>query len=307
MKKIKTFLRSAVSLSICFMMAFTLTMSKPLTTFADAEGDTNEDDTTIVTLGANLNQEERATVLSLLDLTEGDLENCTVLEVTNQDEHTYLDDYLDASVIGTRALSSIKLNKTEPGDGIEVDTKNINYCTKEMYVNALATAGIEDADVVVVGPFDISGTAALVGVMKAYEEMTGEEIPEEVKDAATDELVTTGELSEVIGDKEKATELIGYIKKQVVSQDLASDDEIAEVVKDAAEQMDITLTDDQVKDIVSMMKKISKLDIDPEKLQKQAQGIYDKIQDLNIDTEKAKGFLEKIIEFFKSIYEKLVG
>lgn len=307
MKKIKTFLRSAVSLSICFMMAFTLTMSKPLTTFADAEGDANEDDTTIVTLGANLNQEERATVLSLLDLTEKDLEDCTVLEVTNQDEHTYLDDYLDASVIGTRALSSIKLSKAEAGDGIEVDTQNINYCTKEMYVNALATAGIEDADVVVVGPFAISGTAALVGVMKAYEEMTGEEIPEEVKDAATDELVTTGELSEVIGDKEKATELIGYIKKQVITQDLASDEEIAEVVKDAAEQMDITLTDAQVDDIVSMMKKISKLDIDPEKLQKQAQGIYDKIQELNIDTEKAKGFFDKIIEFFKAIYEKLVG
>ena len=39
-----------------------------------------------------------------------------------------------------------------------------------MYKNALVTAGIEDADIIVAGPKNISGTAALVGVFKAYQE-----------------------------------------------------------------------------------------------------------------------------------------
>ena len=63
------------------------------------------------------------------------------------------------------------------------------------------TAGIEDADITVAGPFSISGTAALVGAIKAYETMTGEEIDDENLDAANDELVLTGKLVEDIGDR----------------------------------------------------------------------------------------------------------
>ena len=49
-----------------------------------------------------------------------------------------------------------------------------------MYANALATAGVEDVNVVVAGPFNVSGTAALVGALKAYSEMTGETVDEKV-------------------------------------------------------------------------------------------------------------------------------
>ena len=38
-----------------------------------------------------------------------------------------------------------------------------------MYENALTTAGVTDATVTVAGPFNITGTAALVGAMNAYE------------------------------------------------------------------------------------------------------------------------------------------
>ncbi len=42
-----------------------------------------------------------------------------------------------------------------------------------MYISALATAGITDARIIVASPFEVSGTAALTGVYKAYEDMTG--------------------------------------------------------------------------------------------------------------------------------------
>ena len=75
-------------------------------------------------------------------------------------------------------------------------TKNINYCTTGMYENAMVTAGIEDAEAIVAAPFEISGTAALIGVIEAYSEMTGKDVDEDNIDAALDELVTTGEIKD---------------------------------------------------------------------------------------------------------------
>jgi uncharacterized protein YpuA (DUF1002 family) len=231
----------------------------------------------------------------------------TVLGITNQDEHDYLDDYLPASVIGTRALSSIKLVKAEDGTGIKVTTKNISYCTDAMYVNALATAGIKDAYVTVVGPFSISGTAALVGTMKAYEEMTGEDISEDVKDAATNELVVTGEIAEMIGDSDKASELMGYVKNEVLENKLKDEDEIRKVIEEASDEMGVTLTDDEVESIISIMKKLGGLDIDLNSIKDQAKGLYDKLEGLDIDTEKAEGVWNNIVSFFKGIYDKIIN
>ena len=85
-----------------------------------------------------------------------------------------------------------------------------------MYENALATAGIKDADIIVAGPFNISGTAALVGAIKSYENMTGEAVKTENVETATNELVVTGKVAESVGDTDKAEQLIGAVKEQVV-------------------------------------------------------------------------------------------
>ena len=85
-----------------------------------------------VALGADLNSEQKKTVLELLDISEEELENDHVISVTNADEHEYLDDYLSASVIGTRALSSVAVWERENGHGVQVTTHNISYCTTGM-------------------------------------------------------------------------------------------------------------------------------------------------------------------------------
>lgn len=105
-----------------------------------------------LSLGADLTKEQRKTVLSLLDVEENELSDYEVIEITNDDEHEYLDEYLSASVIGTKALSSVRIEKVGDAKGISVETKNISYCTSGMYTNALTTAGISDAEVVVAGP-----------------------------------------------------------------------------------------------------------------------------------------------------------
>lgn len=257
-----------------------------------------------LSLGADLSEEQKKTVLSLLDVQESELSDYEVIEITNQDEHEYLDDYLSASVIGSKALSSVRIEKVGDESGIRVETKNISYCTSGMYTNALTTAGITDAEVVVAGPFEISGTAALVGAMKAYETMTGEKVDAESADAATNELVVTGDLGQELG-VDTAEELVALAKQRVVDANASSTGEIREIIEDSAKELDVTLTEEQKEKLTKLFDKIKGLDLDVDKLKKQAEEVYNKLQNLGLDVEKASGILEKITQFFENLADKI--
>lgn len=264
-------------------------------------------DAPYLALGADLTEAEKSTVLNLLGVDPANLDQYMVVTVTNADEHAYLDSYLDASVIGTRALSSVVVEKKDKGTGIQVKTSNITYCTTGMYQNALATAGLEDAEVRVAGPFNISGTAALVGAMKAYGEMTGETISPDNADAATEELVTTSELGENIGDQGKAEALIGAVKDAVVSADVTDPEEIETIIADTAEELNIQLSDGDKEKILSLMEKIGSLDLDVDSLKSQAKDLYEKLENMGIDIseEDVQGFFATIIAWFKRIWEAI--
>lgn len=259
-----------------------------------------------LSLGADLTAEQRKTVLSLLDVQDGELSDYEIIKVTNQDEHEYLDDYLSASVIGTKALSSVRVEKVGDQTGIRVETKNITYCTSGMYTNALTTAGISDAEVVVAGPFEISGTAALVGAMKAYEKMTGETVSHEKADAATDELVVTSNLASEIGS-DKAEQLMALAKQRIADGDFGSSEELQGVIDKAADELDVTLTREQNEALLRVFDKINSLDLDVDKLKQQAEQVYGKLQQLGLDAEKASGILSKITQFFRDIAEKVAS
>lgn len=257
---------------ILMLMVFILTLGMGIT--ADAAGT----DDTIVALGADLSTEQRAVVLGLMGLTEEELTECTVITITNDMEHQYLDAYIDPAVIGTKSLSSVVLRKAEEGSGVLVTTQNINYCTTGMYRNALLTAGLEDTEVLVVGPSKISGTAALIGAVKAYEQISGDEVSDKVLDTAMDELITTGELAEG-ENSEEIEELIAFIKAKLAAGDLETDQDIRDAIKEGEEKFQISLTDEEKQKILDVMHKIKELGLDPEKLLDQAKDLYAKFGD----------------------------
>lgn len=259
-----------------------------------------------IAFGADLSAKEKKAVLNQLGITEAELADYETITVTNADEHEYLDEYLASSVIGRRALSSVMIEEADAGSGIEVETHNISFCTKEMYTNALVTAGIEDAKVTVAGPFNISGTAALVGAMKAYGTMTGEDVDEDKSDAATNELVVTGELGDAIG-KDEAAQFVATLKNKVLSEDLSSEEDIQKAIDETAEQFDVTISDGMKKKMTSLMQKIGGLDLDLDNIKDQAKGVYDKIKDMGIDLDEASGWLEKIGDFFSKIWDAIAG
>lgn len=233
-----------------------------------------------LSLGADLSASQKSKVLELLGVKENELDQYKVVKVTNKDEHKYLDDYLDSSVIGTHALSSVLIEKRDKGEGIDVTTKNITYCTAGMYENALTTAGVTDANVTVAGPFNITGTAALVGAMNAYEDMTGENISSESKDAATNELVVTSKLADQLNDSEKAEQFLALIKEKVLSDDAKTKEDINTIIDECSKDLDVNITDDQREQIAELMQKINKLDLNVNDLKEQASKIYDKLSEM---------------------------
>ena len=261
-----------------------------------------KDDRPYLSLGADLTEEQRAAVLGLMGIDSAGLANYDVVYVTNQEEHQYLGAYIDASKIGNKAWSSIVIVDRKPGSGLNISTSNITYCTVGMYKNALATAGITDADIIVAGPKPISGTAALVGIFKAYGEMTGKAVDDTVIDAALNELVVTGELAASIEGltNEEVEEFIAYIKSVIAQNDFSDAENINKVIDEACEKYGVTLSDTERQQIVDLLLKITSLGIDLSGLVDYAESLYNSFRNGGGD-----GILSAIGDFFVSAFEAI--
>ena len=261
-----------------------------------------ESDKPYLALGANLTVEQQQTVLELMGIDSSQLDQYDVVYVTNEEEHSYLDSYISSAQIGTKSLSSVVIVKKESGNGINISTKNINYCTVGMYKNALATAGISDANIIVAGPFELSGTCALVGILKAYEEMTGEALNEEIVDAAMDELVTTGLLNESIdADPEVVEALIADLKEQIAKGALKSEESMRSAIDETAKKYGVSLSGEEKEKLLRLLEKLKGLDLDWESIANQAANWADRIGTQAIES----GFLEKFMEWIRSIIEAI--
>ena len=93
-------------------------------------------------IGADLTQDQVALVYQAFGVQQGSV---IELKVTNAEERQYLEGYVDSSIIGTKSISCVYVELLSSGAGMDVTTSNISWCTPEMYISALATAGITDA------------------------------------------------------------------------------------------------------------------------------------------------------------------
>lgn len=265
-----------------------------------------EKDKPYLALGADLTADQQHTVLSYMGIDAADFDQYDVVYVNNEEEHKYLDAYIPSEQIGTKSLSSVLISLTDKGSGVKVSTYNINYCTAGMYKNALATAGIEDANVIVAGPFALSGTAALVGTFEAYEEMTGETLDESVVDAAMDELVTTGELEQSIdGEPEEIESMIADLKSKIASGDLDTPEKIQAAIEEAAKEHNITLSDADKEKIANLLDKLKGLDLNWDSIANQASAWADKLQDSISQNGGLSGIGEAISNFFAKIIDAI--
>ncbi|MFK9093146.1 DUF1002 domain-containing protein [Bacillus salipaludis] len=269
------------------LLLLTFVLFHPIRGFADmAEGDM------IVTLGENLTEEQKSNLLEEM----GAPKDVQTVTVSNQEEHQYLGKYVSKSFIGTKAISSSAITIAPKGSGITVKTKNINWVTDEMYVNALITAGVKDANIYITAPIAVSGTAALTGIIKAYEISADKTIPEEVKQAANQEMVETAKLGDSIGEKNAAA-LIAKVKEEIAKNKPKNDEELRNIIDQAAKDLNVTLTGAEMQRLIDFFNKLKDLNIDWNQVSDQLNKAKDRISNF-LQSEEGQGFLDKVKQFF---------
>lgn len=254
-------------------------------------------------IGANLTEEQISAVYSNFGVKRGDV---TELRVTNADERKYLEGYVEDSVIGTNSISCVYIEVLEEGEGLDVTTSNINWCTSQMYVSALATAGITDAKIIVAAPFEVSGTAALTGVYMAYEDITGETLDETAKLVSTQELTLTAELAEKIGSYD-SVEIVNELKLLLGETRNMTDEQLRAEIVSIASDLGVTLTDTQINQLISLCRSLEKLN--PDELKAKVESVQNTIAKLGQAKETVSNFLtgvknvwNSIVDFFKNIF-----
>lgn len=254
-------------------------------------------------IGANLTDEQIADVYKNFGISRGDV---TELRVTNADERKYLSGYVDDSVIGTNSISCVYIEVLDEGEGLDVTTSNINWCTSQMYVSALATAGITDAKIIVAAPFEVSGTAALTGVYMAYEDITGEELDETAKLVSTQELTLTAELADKIGSYD-SVEIVNELKLLLGETRNMTDEQLRAEIVSTASDLGVTLTDTQINQLISLCRSLEKLN--PDELKAKVESVQNTIAKLGQAKETVSNFLtgvknvwNSIVDFFKNIF-----
>lgn len=253
-----------------------------------------------VTLGADLSDAQKEEMLKYFEVTRKD---ANVLEVTSKEEHEYLSKVATEAQLGNKAISCSYVEPTEKG-GINVTTNNLTWVNDGMIKNALITAGIENADVKAAAPFKVSGTAALTGILKGFENSsTGKRIDENRKEAANQELVTTGDIAEKIGQND-ASNLMNNIKKDVIKDKPKTDTELNKIVDKAVKDYKDKLTDEDIANIKSVMSKINSLDLNYNNLKNQMNDVTNQLKD-KLNTKEAQGFLAKLEKMFSDFLESI--
>ncbi len=186
----------------------------------------------IVTLGADLKESQKSEMLREMKASE----DAKIIEVTNAEEYKYLE------------LSD-----------------NIRVVKEDAFINALNTVGIEDADIYVTAPGKVSGTAALTGILKAYEANTGKELPENLKKVANEELVVQTKLSEELGDQ-KTNDIIYEIKDAMAKNMPKDEKEVRLIIESVAKSGDINLTKSQEDKLVGLFNNMKNANVDWDRL-----------------------------------------
>jgi uncharacterized protein YpuA (DUF1002 family) len=240
----------------------------------------------VVTLGADLTEEQKNTMLRYFQVSADEVE---ILTITNQDERDHLSAYVPLEQIGTRTVSCAYVKPTTSG-GIKVRTANLNWVTCNMIASTLSTSGVKNCEVVAACPFEVSGTGALTGIQMAYETATGETLDETKKEIATEEMVVTGNLAEQIGQTD-ATTIINQAKIQVIQDNLQNEGDIYNVVVNIINQNNAELSADEIDKIVSLLTQIAEQDYDYDDMKDTLERVDENLtgsgssDDTNVDTD----------------------
>ena len=276
-------MKRIVSLFLCFLLLLS----------ADTQALALNPSRTVI--GADLSPEQVTAVYQSFGIRRGDV---TELTMTNAEERRYLQGYVDESVIGTRSISCVYVELLPAGSGLSVSTNNITLWTEEMYIGVLATTGITDARIIVSAPFEVSGTSALCGIYKAYEDMTGMTLDDLAKQAGGEEASVAENLAEQIGSMDSGS-IVGELKLLLNETRNMSDDEMRTIITEIAGRYNVHLTDTQVNQLISLCRSLERLD--PDQLRQRVEEVQGTLQKVSDAKTKVVSFAQDVKDFMESV------
>lgn len=301
-------MRNILKKAIQLLLIVSLVAGLASTALADSNDDNSDSidekfGLPVVVYGDKLSEAQRQEVRDFLKIK--DVSTIKEVSVTGQDNANYIGGNPDSNM-----YSSARIVLEDKGKGITINMitpANITEVSSDMYANALLTAGIEDATVDVVSPVKVSGHSALAGIYKVYD-VEGVELDKERMELADEELGIATDLAEKEGmSQEKVSELLTEIKKAIADQKPATKEDVEKIVKEQLDKLGISLSEADRQMLINLFEKMRDLDIDFGKVKDQlesiASSIKDKVDDLGLDA----GFWEKVVNFFKDIFNKLAS
>lgn len=174
-----------------------------------------------ITLGESNTSAQRNELLAYFEAGDDD----RISDVTLADTQRAMEGIIDVSAI-TSAYSSTALTCRSAGTGLEVETRNIEVVPPALYAMALATAGIDDATLIVAAPDDApaEGMTALTGVFQTWDlaPCGGASLDSDRQALALEELALTMRIGEGLGGKtgaQDATDLLLAIQQTIIVDD----------------------------------------------------------------------------------------
>lgn len=288
------------------------------TTIAHAE---NQDDNSqkeiehkIYIEGADLNSEQADETKKDLDVSD----DYKKYEVTTDDVSRYT-----GGQYSTIYSSATIVPKTF-GKGVDVEIttpKNITRITKEQYINACITSGIENAKIKVASVNKVTGEGALTGIYKALEKEGIEVNTEDVQKAneEMDNLASINDEQKNEGNdvNEPLNNAVADMKEQVADKkengNTLSRSDVENIVNTTLESKGLNkvLNDNQKEKVVMIIYNASQSDAmknNPESIKKQASKLKDSLSDKvsNFDKDNG-GFLKNIWNNFISWIQALLN
>ncbi|MDT0747915.1 DUF1002 domain-containing protein [Staphylococcus chromogenes] len=274
------------------------------------------------------------------DLNQKQLDETKDLLGVDNDVTTYKVDYNDViRYTGTEydfIHSSAYIQPKTFGRGVDVEIEtpeNITRITREQYINAAITAGIQDATIKIAAIDPVTGEGALTGIYKAYEAQ-GNTLNQKDIQHAHQEMNDLANISEANAQKEgysdeALNQAIADMKSQIAeakqNNQQINQTTVTNIVNQTIHENHLNkiLSDNDIAIIQNLMMNVAQSDVinqDPKAYQKQANALKkdiqkqasDKLDELKkLNTEESRNFLQKIwdaiVEIFTSLYHWLVS
>ncbi|MGI8316420.1 DUF1002 domain-containing protein [Halobacillus mangrovi] len=251
----------------------------------------------IVVYGEALSDSQKSEVADLLKVDQHD--QVDEFTVNGQDLANYIGGNPNSNM-----YSSVKILHKDNGAGLTIDIvtpDNITQVTKEMYSNALLTAGVENAEVLVASSVKVSGHSALTGIYKAYD-AKGVKLDEERMQVASEELDVATSIAEEEGvDKDKISKLLTEIKKAIAEQDPATREEVEQIVEEQLQALNIELSPEDRQRLTDLFERMRNLNIDFDQVRNQLDDLTGSIQDLVNDEGFWNNLKSAVQNFFRSL------